>query len=113
MKKRTPISTLISYVLMSILGIFIVISFRPNFEKIYELRTHLSLMKQKLLLEEKRNYFLKKEFNGLSNDPKYIEEVAREKLGWCRPTETVYRFQTHTPNPAKGGTKGKPSDSDN
>lgn len=95
MKKNTSIPNLFVYFLVFSLGVFLIIAFRPNFAKLYELRTHLSKLKQKLLLEEKRNYFLKKDFNGLSNDPDYIEKIAREKLGWCRPTETVYRFQTN------------------
>lgn len=101
MKKHSFIPNLIIYILISGFGIFLVIVFCPNFAKIYQLQAHHSRMKQKLFLEEKRNYFLKKEFNGLSNDPNYIERIAREKLGWCRPTETVYRFQT---NPDKLGS---------
>lgn len=97
MKKQSFQSAFISYFLVCAFGILIVIAFKPNFSELHELRTHYSFAQQRLFLEEKKNYSLQKEFNGLSNDPEYIEEVAREKLGWCRPTETVYRFQTRPP----------------
>lgn len=106
MKKNTPLPKILGYLLIGCFGALLVIAFRPNFAKLYELKTHLSRLTQKLILEEKKNYFLKNEFNGLSNDAEYTERVAREKLGWCRPTETVYRFQTRTP-----GLSGASSDS--
>lgn len=97
MKRQLSQSAWVAYFLVCAFGILIVIAFKPNFSELRELRAHYSLARQRLFLEEKKNYSLQKEFNGLSNDPEYIEEVAREKLGWCRPTETVYRFQTRPP----------------
>lgn len=101
MNRQLSTERLISYSIIFGLGILIVTAFKPNFAVLYDMKTHYSFLKQKLVLEEKRNYFLKKELNGLSNDPNYIEKVAREKLGWCRPSETVYRFQIH---PSRSGT---------
>lgn len=73
-------------------GIFLSIAFKHNYAKLRELQTHYSLLKQKLILEGKRSLRLKKEQDGLTCDPHQIEKVAREKLGWCSPGETVYRF---------------------
>lgn len=98
MKNSSSLRKPAEILLICVIGIFIALAFKPNFAKLYELRAHQSILKKKLLLEEKRNYSLQKEYNGLSNDPEYIERVAREKLGWCRPTETVYRFQTKPPD---------------
>jgi cell division protein FtsB len=36
---------------------------------------------------------LRASIEGLRHDPKAIERVAREKLGFAKPTETVIRFQ--------------------
>lgn len=85
---------LVAYLVVFGIGLIIFISFKPNFDKLYTLRQHYAFAKQMLFLEEKRNTSLQKEYNGLSSDPDYIEEIAREKLGWCRPTETVIRFQS-------------------
>jgi len=96
MKTHTPFSKLAAILVMCGLGFLIISAFRPNFSKLLELQTLLSVAKQKLVLEEKRNACLKEEFDGLSSDPVYIEKVAREKLGWCRPTETVVRFSKNS-----------------
>jgi uncharacterized membrane protein len=95
--KKTPIvPLLIAYLVIFCIGFIIFISFRPNFNKLYALKSHYSFSKQRLLLEEKRNTSLQKQYNGLSSDPECIEEIAREKLGWSRPTETVIRFQNQS-----------------
>jgi len=96
MKKQSFTRNILIYPAAFILGLVLLVAFSPNFKKLQDLRAHHARLKQKLLLEEKRNYLLKKEFNGLSNDPGYIEKVAREKLGWCHPRETVYRFPTYS-----------------
>jgi cell division protein FtsB len=35
--------------------------------------------------------------DALSNDPKTVERLAREKLGYARPDETVIHFETSPP----------------
>lgn len=41
--------------------------------------------------EEQRQ--LKTSFDALRNDPKAVERLAREKLGYAKPGETVIRFE--------------------
>ena len=38
------------------------------------------------------NAALRAEIGRLRSDPKYLEELARERLGLVRPDEMVYRF---------------------
>jgi len=40
---------------------------------------------------------LQMEFNALRNDPKTVERLAREKLGYAKTDETVIRFETNAP----------------
>lgn len=105
MKTHQSVSKIVGNIFIVLFGLVVVIAFRPNFAKLLELQTHHSPLKQKLLLEEKKNAYLKKESNGLSTDPEFIEKVAREKLGWSRPAETVYRFQTNSPNNRSSDSK--------
>jgi cell division protein FtsB len=37
------------------------------------------------------------QFNALRNDPKTVERLARERLGYARTDETVFRFETNSP----------------
>ena len=41
---------------------------------------------------------LKAEIEALRNDPKTIERLTREKLGYARPGETVVRFEPAVTN---------------
>jgi cell division protein FtsB len=41
---------------------------------------------------------LKAEIEALRNDPKTIERLTREKLGYAKPDETVVRFETNATN---------------
>jgi cell division protein FtsB len=41
---------------------------------------------------------LKTEIDALRNDPKTVERLAREKLGYARSNETVIHFEAATPN---------------
>jgi len=42
---------------------------------------------------------LQAEIDALRNDPKTVERLAREKLGYARADETVVRFETNAPAP--------------
>ena len=39
---------------------------------------------------------LKASIDSLQNDPKAVERMAREKLGWARTNEMVVRFEATT-----------------
>ena len=42
---------------------------------------------------------LQAEFDALRNDPKTVERLAREKLGYAKPDETVIYFDPAGTNP--------------
>lgn len=39
---------------------------------------------------------LKSEIDALRNDPKTVERLAREKLGYAKPEETIVHFEATT-----------------
>ena len=43
---------------------------------------------------------LKSEIDALKNDPKTVERLAREKLRYARPEETIVHFDSAVTNPA-------------
>lgn len=50
--------------------------------------------------DEATNKLLKASIEALRNDPKAVERLARERLGYAKPGETVIRFGgTATNNP--------------
>jgi cell division protein FtsB len=43
--------------------------------------------------EEQKSKALQNQIDALQNDPKTVERLAREKLGYARPDETVIYFE--------------------
>ena len=43
--------------------------------------------------EEEKSKNLQSQIDGLQNDPKTVERLTREKLGYAKPNETVIYFQ--------------------
>jgi cell division protein FtsB len=64
------------------------------------MRADIMRLDTRLQKEEENSRQLKTEIDALQNDPKTVERLAREKLGYARPDETVIRFEapaTNTP----------------
>lgn len=51
-------------------------------------------LKAQLQVEEQKSKELQSQIDALRNDPKTIERLAREKLGYARPNETVVYFES-------------------
>lgn len=51
-------------------------------------------LKAQLQAEEQKSKELQSQITALQNDPKTIERLAREKLGYARPNETVVYFES-------------------
>jgi cell division protein FtsB len=62
------------------------------------MRREIMRLDELLQKEEARSKQLQAEIEALRNDPKTIERLAREKLGYARPGETVIRFETGVTN---------------
>lgn len=48
--------------------------------------------------EEEAGKQVKTSIDGLRNDPKAVDRLAREKLGYAKPGETVIRFEETVTN---------------
>jgi len=57
-----------------------------------QMRDHSRRLEQELKDLERTNAELKTEIRRTQNDPARIEELARERLGFVRPGETVYQI---------------------
>ncbi|MGA3142026.1 MAG: septum formation initiator family protein [Verrucomicrobiota bacterium] len=62
------------------------------------MRREILRLDAQLQKEEEKSRQLKNEIEALRNDPKTIERLTREKLGYARPDETVVRFEPATTN---------------
>lgn len=62
------------------------------------MRREIMRLDDQVQQEEARSKQLQAEIEALRNDPKTIERLTREKLGYAKPDETVIRFEPATTN---------------
>ncbi len=60
-------------------------------------RQILELQRQ-IQAEQEKSRELQAEIDAISHDPKTVERLAREKLGYAMPDETVIHFETPQTN---------------
>jgi cell division protein FtsB len=70
----------------------------PLIQQNERMRREILRLDAQLQKEEEKSRQLKSEIEALRNDPKTIERLTREKLGYARPDETVVRFEPATTN---------------
>jgi cell division protein FtsB len=71
----------------------------PLIQQNERMRQEVLRLETQIKLEEETARQLKLSTDALRNDPKAVERLAREKLGYARPGETVVRFE---PPPTNG-----------
>ena len=62
------------------------------------MRSEILRLDTQLQKEEEKSRQLKAQIEALRNDPQTIERLAREKLGYAKPDETVVRFEQSVTN---------------
>jgi cell division protein FtsB len=69
-----------------------------GFKRIETLEEQLEATRAELQALKEDNIRLRNEIKQMLTEPKAVEEVAREQLGFIKPGEQVY-ILTHTPEP--------------
>jgi len=62
------------------------------------MRKEVMRLEAQVQKEEEANKHLKSSVESLRNDPKAVERLARESLGYAKPGETVIRFEETSTN---------------
>lgn len=66
--------------------------FLPLIDRQKELRARAEALRQDIQKEAETLRMLRLKQEKLQEDPRFIEKIAREKLGYAKPGETVFRF---------------------
>jgi len=74
-----------------LLGVFF--WYLPLFQQNERYRREILILDDKLAAEEKLARELKGSIEAMQHDPRMLERLAREKLGYARSNETVIRFE--------------------
>jgi cell division protein FtsB len=70
----------------------------PLIQQNERMRREILRLDVQLQNEEAKSKQLKAEIDALRNDPKTVERLMREKLGYAKPDETVVRFEPAVTN---------------
>lgn len=89
----------VGLVMLAIL-LLIGMCYLPLINEQTRMRAEIYRLDAELKKEEENSRQLKAEVDDLRNDPKTVERLTREKLGYARPDETVIRFETNVTNNA-------------
>ncbi|MBI5773734.1 MAG: septum formation initiator family protein [Verrucomicrobia bacterium] len=97
------LTKVIAFLLIASILVAVAGAYAPLLRQNQRMREEILRLKEQVSLEEARSRQLKTAVDALRNDPKTVERLARERLGYARPGETVIRFQeaaTNRPPPA-------------
>jgi len=83
--------------LAGVLGL--VVWYLPLIKENERMRKEILRLDTKLEKDKEEHRQLKTSIESLQNDPKAVERLAREKLGYAKPGETVIRFEPPATNP--------------
>ena len=78
-------------VLACLLGVFY--WYLPVFEQNERLRQRILALENEVKAEEEKQKQLETAIRNLKDDPKTVERLARERLGYAKPAETVFYFE--------------------
>ena len=87
----------IALVVLAIL-VFIFMTYLPLIQRNERLRRDLDQLQAAQEKQEAATKQLKAEIEALRHDPQTVARLAREKLGYARPDETVIRFENAVTN---------------
>jgi cell division protein FtsB len=68
----------------------------PQIQENTRMRKEIDRLNTQLKAEQEKSEQLQAQIDALRNDPKTVERLAREKLGYAKPDETVIRFEPAT-----------------
>jgi cell division protein FtsB len=68
----------------------------PVIKENERMRRQIMIFQDQIQKEAARSRELQAQLDALEHDPKTVERLTREKLGYARPDETVVRFESAT-----------------
>jgi cell division protein FtsB len=78
-------------IIACLLGVFF--WYQPVFEQNAHIRQHNLSLENQVRIEEQKHKLLEAAIRNLKEDPKTVERLARERLGYAKPGETVIYFE--------------------
>ena len=87
------LSRLVVCLLLLAGGLGVALSYWPLIRHNERMRTRINELDDRIKKEEATAKQQKTSIDAIRTDPKTVERLAREKLGYAKPGETVIRFE--------------------
>lgn len=84
-------------ILVALVCIGLVWLFYPKFRRMNDLSHRKDQLEQEIREQEELLRHLRTKQERLMSDPRFVEKIAREELGWAKPGEVVFRFVDDAP----------------
>lgn len=84
------------FLILLAIGLFVVVWYLPLIQQNERMRKEVLRLEAQVKREEETNKLLKASIDVLRNDPKAVERLARERLGYAKPGEIVIRAESTT-----------------
>lgn len=92
------LTKLVVFLIVVVVVIGIVKLYQPNIQTNERFRKELDRLDAQIQKEETKEKQTRDAIDTLRTDPKAVERLAREKLGYAKPGETVVRFEVMATN---------------
>jgi cell division protein FtsB len=93
----TLTKVVVGLVVLAVLGL-IGMCYLPVIQENARMRSQIFKMNLQIQTEEEKSRELQAQVDALLHDPKTVERLTREKLGYAKPDETVVRFESTATN---------------
>ena len=87
------LTRVVIFLLLLAVLLAIAVWYLPLIQQNERMRKEVLRLDTQVQKEEDTSKQLKSSIDGLRNDPKTVERLARERLGYAKPGETVIRFE--------------------
>jgi cell division protein DivIC len=88
-----PLTRAVAFLLLIAVVLLIAVWYLPLIRHNERMRKEVLRLDTQVQKEEEISKQLKASIEGLHNDPKALERLARERLGYAKPGEVVVRFE--------------------
>lgn len=78
--------------------LLIVMCYRPLIQENERMRRDILKLEEQIKVQERISMDYSNQINILRNDPKTVERLSRDKLGYAKPDETVIYFENTATN---------------
>ena len=76
--------------------VFIILAYQKPIQQNERMRREILRLDTELQKQDAISRQLRADIDALRNDPATVTRLAREKLGYAKPDETVVRFETNS-----------------